>query len=72
MTRQTVLTVSRGLVEEYINPKNKKGYFDIIDFKALADSLKGFSGKGGNSISHSPIVDGDLFKFFLSKRQFKR
>lgn len=68
--RQTILTVSRGLLEKYINPRDKKGYFDIIDFDALAKALKGFYGKNGKATTYTPSLQKDLFKFFSARKQW--
>lgn len=70
ITRQTVLSVSRGLLEKYVNPSDKKGYFDIINFDALANSLKGFGQDNKKTTTLTPVVNKDLFKFFCSRKQF--
>ena len=77
VTRTTTLTVSRGLLEKYINPKVGKGYFDIIDFDALKEQLSGFSKsssmkekKATFGTTLSAIIDKKLFRFFASKSQF--
>ena len=70
ITRQTVLSVSRGLLEKYVNPSDKKGYFDIINFDALANSLKGFGQDNKKTTTLTPAVNKDLFKFFCSRKQF--
>lgn len=77
VTRTTTLTVSRGLLEKYIDPKVGKGYFDIIDFDALKEQLSGFSkkstttGEGAMSgTTLSAIINKKVFRFFASKSQF--
>lgn len=66
VSRKTVLTVSRGLVEKYVTSEGK-GYFDIIDFDALANSLKGFSEQ--NKSTKNVAINKDLFNFFCLRRQ---
>ena len=70
VSRETVLRVSRGLLEKYINPKAGKGYFDIIDFDSLGEQLKGFGATEGERVSLSVVMDKKLFRFFASKSQF--
>ena len=64
------MSVSRGLLEKYVNPSDKKGYFDIINFDALAKDLQSFSKDNKKTTTMTPAVNKDLFKFFCSRKQF--
>lgn len=73
--RQTILQVSRGLVEKYV--KSKDGYFGIFDLNKLSSQLQDFykdkeNRKKTTTISLSPIVNKELFNFFLSRKQFSK
>lgn len=71
VSRQTVLSVSRGLVEKYITTKNGDGYFDIIDFDKLAKGLEDFNENDiKNRTSKAPAINSELFRFFCGRKQF--
>lgn len=67
--RGTTITVSRGMVEKYVFDE-QKGYFSIIDFKALAEQVKGITERN-DAVSFVPTVNGEVFKFFVQRKQFE-
>lgn len=73
LERQTVLTVERGMVVDYIT-NEKYNYFNIVNIDGLKDALKKAltSGVANTEFNTTLTREGDVFNFFLGRRQFVR
>lgn len=71
LERQTVLTVERGMVVDYIT-NEKYNYFNIVNIDELKDALqKALSSGVANTEFNTTLTrEGDVFNFFLGRRQF--
>lgn len=71
LERQTVLTVERGMVVDYIT-NEKYNYFNIVNIDGLKDALqKALSSGVANTEFNTTLTrEGDVFNFFLGRRQF--
>lgn len=70
ISRRTILQVSRGIKENYID--GDISYFNIVDLDKLKQLIQQFMEKGlsGNEISADAPVNGEVFQFFCERRQF--
>lgn len=71
LDRQTVLTVERGMVADYIT-NEKYNYFNIVNIDGLKDALqKALSDGIANTQFNTTLTGGgEVFSFFLKRTQF--
>lgn len=75
VSRSTTLQVSRGLKKRFVDRNvvvngKEMSYFKIVDLKSLKETLEKYLQEGNrDSILKKVIVDPDVFKFFLEKKQ---
>lgn len=73
VTRRTTLTVSRGMVEDFVVGKTIRGtlmsYFNLIDLENIKNSLRQFM-TAEKAVTKEILVNKEVFEFFLSREQF--
>lgn len=76
--RYTVLTVSRGMVRDYIKGRFLYGkhmsYFNIVNTEYIRDVVKTRIENGQvvtSKVRSSVLVDPDVFNFFISRKQME-
>lgn len=71
LDRQTVLTVERGMVVDYIVNENYN-YFNIVNIDGLKGALEKALSSGVKNTEFNTTLtrDGAVFNFFLGRRQF--
>lgn len=69
--RQTVLTVERGMVADYIT-HSKYNYFNIVNIDGLKEALEKALSSGVANTEFNTVLtqNGEVFDFFLKRRQF--
>lgn len=76
--RVTVLTVSRGMMKDYIKGRflygKQMSYFNIVNTDYIRDSIKTRIENGqivSNKTKGNILVDPDVFNFFISRKQME-
>ena len=76
VSRSTVLNVSRGIKEAYVEGKTVDGvkisYFDLLNFENLKQTMEDFltnDKNRGSVINRNVLIDKDIFNYFISKKQ---